>query len=134
MNKIEPLLSRENFKNSVFKRDSYKCVFCAKEAVDAHHILDRKLWRDGGYYLSNGASVCEEHHWLCEKTILTVEEVRKQCKIENFVLPDSLEYDQKYDKWGNLIKVDGRRSKGVLFEDYGVKKILKQSNLLYLFY
>ena len=30
--------------------------------VDAHHIMDRRLWKDGGYYLSNGAALCSKHH------------------------------------------------------------------------
>jgi 5-methylcytosine-specific restriction endonuclease McrA len=63
----ESLLTREQYKNAVFKRDNHTCIFCDLPAVDAHHILDRKLFADGGYYLSNGASVCEQHHWDCEK-------------------------------------------------------------------
>lgn len=34
------------------------CVFCKKPATEVHHILDRKLFDDGGYYENNGASVC----------------------------------------------------------------------------
>ena len=60
-NKEMSLLSRAEFRDSVFKRDKNKCVFCDKAAIDAHHIIERKLWNDGGYYLNNGASVCEEH-------------------------------------------------------------------------
>src|ERR1035437_2446636 len=61
------LLEREEFKKQVFSRDGGKCIFCEKDAVDAHHIFDRKLFTDeeslGGYFLYNGASLCEEHHW-----------------------------------------------------------------------
>lgn len=131
---MRELLSREKFKKQVFERDNHKCVFCNKPAVDAHHILDRKLWNDGGYYLSNGASVCEEHHWDCEKTTISVEDVRKACGIKDYVLPSNFLKDLSYDKWGNLVKEDGKRIKGPLFEDSGVQKILKQSGLLYLFY
>ena len=35
-----------------------RCVLCDAVAVDAHHVLDRKLYPDGGYYLGNGAAVC----------------------------------------------------------------------------
>lgn len=130
----EELLSREKYKEKVFKRDNNTCVFCDNPAVDAHHILDRKLWVDGGYYLSNGASVCEEHHWGCERTTITVEEVRKACGIEKYTLPEGLNFEFVYDKWGNEILENGFRKKGILFEDDGVQKILKQTGILYLFY
>lgn len=130
----DKLLSREEFKSQTFSRDNHTCIFCDKPAVDAHHILDRKLWNDGGYYLSNGASVCEEHHWECEKTTLSVEDVRQACGITDFILPKGLSQDYSYDKWGNRIKENGFRDKGVLFEDDGVQKILKKAGLIYLFY
>lgn len=131
---IEKLLTREEFKKLVFARDKNKCIFCDLPAVDAHHILDRKLWKDGGYYLSNGASVCEDHHWGCEKTTISVEEVRDACRIKEFILPEHLSYDKVYDKWGNEVVSESKREKGLLFEDDGVQKILKRAGLLYLFY
>ena len=45
------------------------------------HIIERKLFDDGGYYLNNAASVCEHHHIECEKTLITVGEVYKAAKI-----------------------------------------------------
>ena len=60
-------LTREQFRNAVFARDKHKCVLCGKPAVDAHHIMERKLWEDGGYYIENGASVCADCHWKCER-------------------------------------------------------------------
>lgn len=127
------LLSREDFKEKVFERDKGCCLFCEKAAVDAHHILDRKLWSDGGYYLDNGASVCEEHHIECEKTLISVEQVRSKAGIKNIVLPEVLSYDEKYDKWGNVILANGSRLKGPLFEDKGVQLILKSAGVLELF-
>lgn len=94
------LLSRDEFRESVFTRDGYKCVFCGESAVDAHHILDRKLWVDGGYYLDNGSSVCESCHIDCERSVLTVEDCRKACGITNIIVPPQLNVDQEYDKWG----------------------------------
>ena len=58
----EPILTRDQFREGVFERDKHKCVFCDKPAVDAHHILERRLFsgaQAGGYFMSNGASVCE---------------------------------------------------------------------------
>ncbi len=44
MNTINQLLTRDEFRESVFARDQYTCVFCNKPAVDARHILERRLW------------------------------------------------------------------------------------------
>ena len=96
------LLTREQFREKVLKRDNNECVFCyKKDGVVAHHIMDRKLFQDGGYYLDNGATVCEEHHWQCEKTNISVNDVRKACGIVNMILPIGLDFDKIYDKWGN---------------------------------
>lgn len=69
----DPLLTREEFKKQVFARTNEKCCVpgCSCKAVDAHHIMDRKLWSDGGYYLSNGAALCEKHHLDAEHGIIT---------------------------------------------------------------
>ncbi len=88
------LLTRDKFRELVFQRDGGKCVFCEKPAADAHHIIERRLWSDGGYYLDNGASVCPEHHILCEQTLISVEEVRIACGITRIIVPQHLYDDQ----------------------------------------
>lgn len=127
------LLTRDAFREMVFLRDKGKCVFCDKPAVDAHHILERRLWSDGGYYLNNGASVCAEHHIQCETTNISVEDVRIACGITKPVIPEHLYDDIIYDKWGNPCMENGFRSKGELFFDESVQKILKQGGALDLF-
>lgn len=127
------LLSRDDFRNGVFERDKHTCVFCDAPAADAHHILERRLWPDGGYYLSNGASVCNFHHIECEKTTISVEEVRDACGITKATLPPHLYSDQIYDKWGNVILPNGQRLKGELFFDESVQKILGKGGVLDLF-
>lgn len=124
------LLTRKDFRESVFERDDHKCVICGQPAKDAHHILERRLFADGGYYLNNGASLCSKHHIQAEETTLSVEEIRKACKIKTAVLPDHLYEDANYDKWGNIILDNGLRIKGELFNDTSVQKILKQGNIL----
>ena len=116
------ILSREQFKELVFKRDKYKCIFCNKNAVDAHHIMDRKLFSDGGYYLDNGASVCEYHHWEVEKTNISVEDVRKACGITNIIIPKNFEYTRVYDKWGNIILPNGRIQPEEMFFEENVQR------------
>jgi len=129
---MEPkLLSRDEFREGVFARDNHKCVFCKRTAaetpekkLDAHHILERRLWPDGGYYLDNGATVCEEDHMKCEETIYSVENVREMAGITKKVVPPHFYPDHVYDKWGNPILEDGRRGKGELFFDESVQKVL----------
>ena len=124
------LLTRDNFREGVFSRDGYKCIFCDKPAEDAHHILERRLFPDGGYYLDNGASVCGKHHLECEMTLLSVEEVRAAAGIQHVVVPDQFYPDHRYDKWGNHILINGQRTKGPLFEDESVQKILTKGGVL----
>src|SRR5271163_2337560 len=73
-------------------RDKGRCVFCDNPAKDAHHIIERRLWDDGGYYLDNGASVCREHHLACEMTTISVEDVRLACGVTKPIIPSHL-YD-----------------------------------------
>lgn len=127
------LLSRDAFRDAVFSRDGETCVFCEKPAADAHHILERRLWPDGGYYLENGASVCNSHHILCETTEISVEEVRIAAGISKLILPPHLYPDQPYDKWGNPILPNGARMRGELFWDSSVQKILGSAGMLDLF-
>ncbi len=131
------LLSRDEFREGVFKRDGYKCVICKSDAKDAHHIIERRLWtlpeEQGGYFLDNGASLCEKCHILAEQTVLSCEEIRKAAKIENVIIPSHLYRDLNYDKWSNPILPNGTRLKGELFFDESVQKILKDGNVLDLF-
>lgn len=128
------LLSRDTFRESVLARDGHKCVICGKHEsegvlLDAHHIIERRLWDDGGYYLDNGATLCNQGengcHYRAETTEITVEDVRAAAGIENVVLPEDMYHDHVYDKWGNVILEDGRRSRGPLAYDESVQKVLE---------
>lgn len=130
---MNTLLTRDAFREGVFARDNHKCVVCGEPAVDAHHILERRLFPDGGYYLNNGASVCAEHHMACEMTEISVEEIREFAKITKPVFPPHLYEDTRYDKWGNVILDNGNRLRGDLFDDESVQKVLKQGGKLDLF-
>jgi len=125
------LLSRDEFRNAVFRRDGHKCVVCGQPAKDAHHIVERRLWPDGGYYVSNGASVCEEHHLKAESTEISCDELRERCGIKEVLLPPHFYTDQPVDKWGNPILPNGQRLKGELFHDESVQKVIKPA--LHLF-
>jgi len=118
------LLSRSDFKEQVFARDKGKCLACDLPAVDAHHILERKLWTDGGYYLENGASLCSNHHLAAEDTSLSCEDIRKLAKISSYPIPEHMFFNQDYDKWGNPILPNGQRLRGELYYNPEVQKIL----------
>ncbi len=128
------LLSRDDFREGVFKRDKNRCVICDKPAKDAHHIIERRLFSDGGYYLENGASLCERCHREAEQTIIGCDEIRTACNIINFPIPEHLYADQEYDKWGNVILPHGGRLKGDLFFDESVQKILTEGGVLDVFH
>lgn len=133
---MEILLNRDNFRNLVFERDNNKCVVCGKPAVDAHHIIDRALWDDGGYYLSNGVSLCSEHHIHAENTSLGTSELRNLSGIQHAIYPPYLsltEFVKDYDKWGNPIIKSGKRLKGYWFAQENVQKMLKHGNVMHLF-
>ena len=121
--KVE-LRTRDEFREGVFARDKYRCVICGAEGKDAHHIMERRLFDDGGYYLDNGATLCEKHHLEAEQTAVSCEEIRAAAGIATVVLPDHLYPDERWDKWGNMILKDGRRIRGELFNDESVQKIL----------
>jgi hypothetical protein len=130
---MKNLLTRDEFREAVFARDNHKCVICGEDAADAHHIIERKLFHDGGYYLDNGASLCSKHHLEAEMTTISCEEIRKACGIENVVLPLNYAPNFKYDKWGNIQLHNGNRIKGDFFYEEAVQKILGQADLLHLF-
>jgi hypothetical protein len=131
---MEILLTRSEFREGVMRRDNNRCVICHEPAVDAHHILERRLWTApgelGGYFLSNGAALCTYHHIEAEQTTLTCAEIREAAGIIKFHLPEHLYDDLEYDKWGNILQSNGTRLKGDLFFDVSVQKILAQGNVL----
>jgi hypothetical protein len=134
------LLTRDEFRDAVFARDGYRCVFCGKSAeqtpegkLDAHHIIERRLWGDGGYYVDNGATVCELHHMLCETTEISVEQVREAAGIRKILVPDQFYPEQPITKWGDYVLEDGRRTRGELFFDESVQKVLARGGKLDLY-
>lgn len=125
------LLTRDQFRAQVFARDKHTCVWCGAPAADAHHIIERRLFSDGGYYLANGASVCGACHLKAESTEISCDDLRQKIGIKSFPLPEHLYRDQQYDKWGNPILPSGQRLIGELYHDASVQKVL--APVLHLF-
>jgi hypothetical protein len=137
------LLTRDEFRERVKARDNHRCVRCGRREdevrLDAHHIIERRLWPDGGYYVENGATLCDDGseqscHMLAETTELTVEKIRELAGITKKCLPEHLYDDVEYDKWGNVILPNGQRMKGELFADESVQKVIKGSLPLFTSY
>lgn len=97
---------------------------CKQPSKDAHHILERRLWTDYGYYLENGASLCSACHLKAESTEISCNTLRELIGITKFPIPEHLYKDQEYDKWGNPILPNGMRLKGELFNDSSVQSII----------
>ena len=127
------LLSRDDFRRQVFGRDGGHCVICTAPGVDAHHIIERRLFPDGGYYLENGATLCADCHIRAEMTTLPCDEIRAAAGIDAVVLPPHFYRDERYDKWGNIILPNGSRLRGEIFYDGSVQKILGDGRVLGLF-
>jgi hypothetical protein len=127
------LLTRDEFRQQVMEREGCKCVYCGEPAVDAHHIMERRLWPDGGYYIDNGVAVCARHHMACERTLISPKDVREAAGIVAILLPPQLYDDEEYDKWGNIVLPNGNRLKGELFFDLSVQKVLSEGGVLPLF-
>lgn len=127
------LLTRDQFREAVFARDGHRCVLCGASGQDAHHILERRLYENGGYYLSNGATLCGDCHLGAEATTISVEKIRSACGIQpcDVLLPRQLYPDIRYDKWGTPVLDNGYRLRGELFYDESVQKVL--SPVLHLF-
>ncbi len=126
---MQKLLTRNEFRASVFKRDKYTCVMCGAEGKDAHHIIERRLFKAaaefGGYFLENGATLCEQHHLAAEDTSLSCEAIRAACGILEAVLPKHLPPYYVYDKWGNILLGNGQKVRGELFYEEPVQKVLR---------
>jgi hypothetical protein len=140
----QKLLTRDEFRNAVFDRDGHRCVFCKRSAeetpegkLDAHHIIERRLFTApeefGGYFIDNGATVCESHHLECERTTISVEDARDAAGISRIVIPAYFYDDAQYDKWGDVVMANGQRLKGPLFYDESVQKVLRDGCVLNLF-
>ncbi len=127
------LLSRPDFRNRTFERDQFKCVVCGNPALDAHHIIERRLFKaspeKGGYFLDNGASLCEIHHIEAEQTVISCQSIRELSGIKTIVLPEHFYADLDYDKWGNIITSEGRL-KGELYYEMSVQETLKNCTFL----
>lgn len=96
---MNKLMSRDDFRNKVAERDNFKCIICGNKADESHHIVERKLWSDEGYYMNNGASLCNFHHKQAENNTLCPQYLRHLLQIDT-IIPSRFDNTIDYDKWG----------------------------------
>jgi hypothetical protein len=118
------LLTRDEFRAGALARDKGLCVFCAAPASEVHHLIERRLFADGGYYLDNAASLCNPCHQRAETTDVSVDTLRAAAGITVALYPPGLARDEEIDKWGNYVDHHGRVHPGPLFDDQTVQRLL----------
>lgn len=103
-------MTRQEFKESVFKVTKGKCCVpgCGCDAVDAHHILNRHLWNDYGYRLSNGAALCEKHHLDAEFGKITPRQCMEYMGIkkEDIKMPEAFNGIMTYEEYIDFLMND----------------------------
>jgi len=102
-------MSRNRFRERCVSRDGGECIVptCEQEVTpspdgpgEVHHIMERKLWEDGGYFPANGASVCNPHHRMAEDNIIPPQAFWRWADVENPVVPVENAGYIDVDKWG----------------------------------
>lgn len=97
---------RENFRNSVFKRDKNECKICGDKIskLDAHHITNRNEFENGGYVLENGVTLCDKVggcHFQAEEFLQT----RDYIGVPYEITPDGL-YDLIGSSFEKAVEAD----------------------------
>ena len=97
---MKTLLTREQFNQAVLARDQC-CIVCkSKDELVIHHIIDRSLFENGGYYKDNGVTLCPKCHLLSEDSVISCDELRELAGITEVLLPEDYDPEQVYNKWG----------------------------------
>lgn len=103
-------MTRQEFKEAVFKVTKGKCCVpgCGCDAVDAHHIMDRHLWKDYGYRMCNGAALCAKHHFNAETNIITPRQCMEYTgvKKEDIEMPEAFDGIMTYEEYVDFIMND----------------------------
>ena len=103
--------NRQQFREQVFERDNNTCVipWCDRAADDAHHILERSLWENGGYIPKNGASVCDAHHRYAEVNDIPPQAFWQWIGIQSPPTPtwDEATQQEMLETWGWLDDTSG---------------------------
>lgn len=124
------MMTRDEFREAVFARDGGRCVKCGQPGVDAHHLIDRSLWPDGGYLLDNGVTLCAGCHLKAERTQLSCWDLRLSAGITRRIVPPGFSDINEYDHWGNVDAGGKVRHVGPLYDRPNVQKALSDGGVL----
>lgn len=94
--------TRNDFRRIVNEQQDGICIipWCDESIQDAHHIIERELWDDGGYIPDNGAGVCGLHHKFAEENHIPPQAFWKWRTIDDPPLPDGIS-TTNVNKWGD---------------------------------
>lgn len=90
------MTSRGDFRDACVSRDSGECVipWCHEPVTvdpdgpgEVHHIIERELWDDGGYFADNGSCVCNYHHRLAENNLIPPQAFWRWLDIRDVTIP-----------------------------------------------
>jgi 5-methylcytosine-specific restriction endonuclease McrA len=102
---MKVLLTREEARQKTLDRDHNKCIICNEiNELTIHHIIDRSLFKDQGYYIDNLITLCPVCHIKSENGTYTCNELREKANIDNIVLPDGYDNSVEIDKWAISLK------------------------------
>jgi hypothetical protein len=138
------LLTRDAFRETCLERDNHRCVICGSSAdLSVHHILNRSLWSDGGYYRDNGVTLCNGGtpadlkagrdvgcHLKAEATLISCEQLREAAGISEPLVSAQFTPDERLDTWGNTVLEDGSIAPGELFDTEQCQTMLDAAGLL----
>lgn len=116
------LLSRKNFRRKCLERDNNKCVviFCENKADEVHHLTERSLWEEeegnGGYYMNNGASVCNKHHKMAENNYIPPQAFWRWLNVEP-ITPKG--YGWNINKWGKKFEKPSQNRRNIKYPSTG---------------
>ena len=76
------LLNRDEFRLQCLERDNHRCVVCHNgNELAVHHIVERRLWADGGLIDYDGigcfAMQRRDAVWLCNKVHILPSDITK---------------------------------------------------------
>lgn len=96
--------NRKQFRHDCKERDKHECIipWCNNSPDEVHHIIERRLWDEGGYIKNNGASVCNKHHRYAEENHIPPQAFWLWADVApaDIPLPDQLDTID-VNKWGD---------------------------------
>lgn len=104
-------MTREAFRQTCVERDGSECLipWCDESVTDdpdgpgeVHHIIERRLWDDGGYFADNGACVCNDHHRRAENNEIPPQAFWRWNSVDHPTLPETVS-SQDVNKWGEQL-------------------------------